>query len=82
MTRVLVVLADRVDGRPPVVYYTSIPMISDRQQRRFESSRLKEMRKKLDSEALSRDEVNQLAQELMDDCPEVRHIKPKGAESC
>ncbi|WWD16333.1 hypothetical protein CI109_100759 [Kwoniella shandongensis] len=57
--------------RPPTTYYTSIPVIGDRPTRRFDSNRLKELRKKLDSGQCGQEELDAITVELMEDCAEL-----------
>ncbi|WWC66747.1 uncharacterized protein I206_100652 [Kwoniella pini CBS 10737] len=59
------------DSRPPVTYYTAIPLVGDRPARRADSTRLKEIRKILDAGQCSQDEVNLITHELMEDCAEL-----------
>lgn len=54
--------------RPPVTYYTTIPIIGDRQSmRRFDVSRLRELRKRLDSGSASQEDVDTITRDLMED---------------
>ncbi|GMK59629.1 hypothetical protein CspeluHIS016_0802350 [Cutaneotrichosporon spelunceum] len=54
--------------RPPVTYYTTIPVIGDRQNmRRFDVARLRDMRKRLDSGNASQEEVDNITRELLED---------------
>lgn len=64
-------LADGPESRPPATYYTAIPLIQDRPHRRFDSVRLRDLRKSLDSGMCSVDDVDQYAMDLLDDCAEV-----------
>ncbi|WVQ83925.1 hypothetical protein IAT38_006069 [Cryptococcus sp. DSM 104549] len=59
------------ESRPPMTYYTSIPPPNDRQGRRFDSGRLKEVRKKLDAGQCRQDEIDEITGELMDECAEL-----------
>lgn len=60
------------DMRPPVNYYTSIPVIGDRQNmRRFDVARLREIRKRLDSGAASQEDVDAIATDLLEDCADL-----------
>lgn len=64
--------ADKViESRPPTTYYTSIPVIQDRPIRRFDSARLKDLRKRLDTGMCEQEEIDQITVDLMDDCAEV-----------
>ena len=62
------------DPRSPTTYYTAIPVITERPTRRFDSIRLKELRKRLDGGQCTQAEVDQIANELMEDCAEVSLI--------
>lgn len=62
---------DTAENRPPVTYYTSIPAVAARPPRRYEASKLKDLKKKLDLGQCRQDEIDSIAQELMDDCAEV-----------
>jgi len=54
--------------RPPVTYYTSVPVIGDRQSmRRFDVARLREIRKRLDSGNAPQEEVDTIARDLLED---------------
>lgn len=58
--------------RPPTTYYTSVPMIGDRQSmRRFDVARLREIRKRLDSGAATQEEVDTITRDLLEDCAEL-----------
>lgn len=58
--------------RPPVTYYTTIPIIGDRQNmRRFDVARLRDMRKRLDSGNATQEEVDSITRELLDDCADL-----------
>lgn len=58
--------------RPPVTYYTTIPLIGDRQNmRRFDVARLRDMRKRLDSGNAPQEEVDSITRELLDDCADL-----------
>lgn len=61
----------QVELRPPATYYTSIPLVTDRPQKRYDSVRLKELRKRLDAGLVSQEEVDALATELLEDSPGV-----------
>ena len=53
--------------RPPTMYYTSIPLVSERpNNRRWDASKLRELRKRLDSGALSTEEIDQVAADFLD----------------
>ncbi|ORY22688.1 hypothetical protein BCR39DRAFT_473742 [Naematelia encephala] len=59
------------DNRPPTTYYTSIPIITDRQMRRFDATKLKELRRKLDAGQMAQAEVDAISTELMEDTAEL-----------
>nr|XP_019048935.1 pumilio domain-containing protein c [Kwoniella bestiolae CBS 10118]OCF27865.1 pumilio domain-containing protein c [Kwoniella bestiolae CBS 10118] len=59
------------ESRPPVTYYTAIPLVGDRPARRNDSSRLKDIRKVLDAGQCSQAEVDSIVHELMEDCAEL-----------
>jgi protein JSN1 len=63
---------DVAEPRVPGSYFSSIPLIAERPGRRFDSARLKELRKKLDSGFCELEEIDMITAELMDDCAEVR----------
>lgn len=49
------------------MYYTSIPLVSERpNNRRWDAAKLRELRKRLDSGTLSVEEVDQIAGDFMD----------------
>ena len=49
------------------MYYTSIPLVSERpSNRRWDAAKLRELRKRLDSGTLSVEEVDQIAGDFMD----------------
>ena len=53
--------------RPPTMYYTTIPLVSERQQnRRWDASKLRELRKRLDSGTMTVEEVDQVAADFLD----------------
>jgi protein JSN1 len=53
--------------RPPTMYYTTIPLVSERQHnRRWDASKLRELRKRLDSGTMTVDEVDQVAADFLD----------------
>ncbi|KAF8633732.1 hypothetical protein AX17_004388 [Amanita inopinata Kibby_2008] len=53
--------------RPPTMYYTSIPLVSERtHNRRWDAAKLRELRKRLDSGNMSVEEVDQVATDFMD----------------
>ncbi|KAG6872809.1 hypothetical protein C0995_006408 [Termitomyces sp. Mi166 len=53
--------------RPPTMYYTTIPLVSERpHNRRWDASKLRELRKRLDSGTMTLDEVDQVAADFLD----------------
>ncbi|KAF8906069.1 hypothetical protein CPB84DRAFT_1814025 [Gymnopilus junonius] len=53
--------------RPPTMYYTTIPLVSERSHnRRWDASKLRELRKRLDSGTMTVEEVDQVAADFMD----------------
>ena len=55
------------DFRPPTMYYTSIPLVAERQQnRRWDASKLRELRKRLDSGGMTGEEVDEVAKDFVD----------------
>ncbi|KAF8520221.1 hypothetical protein BU17DRAFT_46904 [Hysterangium stoloniferum] len=55
------------DFRPPTMYYTTIPAVADRQQsRRWDASKLRELRKRLDSNGMTGEEVDEVAKDFLD----------------
>ncbi|KAG6896732.1 hypothetical protein C0992_006449 [Termitomyces sp. T32_za158] len=53
--------------RPPTMYYTTIPLVSERSHnRRWDASKLRELRKRLDSGTMTVDEVDQVAADFLD----------------
>jgi protein JSN1 len=53
--------------RPPTMYYTTIPLVSERpNNRRWDASKLRELRKRLDSGTMSVDETDQVAGDFLD----------------
>lgn len=56
-----------IDFRPPTMYYTTIPLVSERQHnRRWDASKLRELRKRMDSGSMTSDEVDQVANDFLD----------------
>ena len=64
-------LKNEPEPRAQTNYYTSIPVIADRSTRRFDSVRLKDLRKRLDSGQCSQDEIDQVTHDLLDESAEV-----------
>ncbi|XP_006458422.1 hypothetical protein AGABI2DRAFT_176766 [Agaricus bisporus var. bisporus H97] len=55
------------DFRPPMMYYTTIPLVSERpNNRRWDAAKLRELRKRLDSGTMGPEEIDQVAGEFMD----------------
>lgn len=49
------------------MYYTTIPLVSERSHnRRWDASKLRELRKRLDSGTMTVDEIDQVASDFMD----------------
>lgn len=49
------------------MYYTTIPLVSERHHnRRWDASKLRELRKRLDSGTMGVDEIDQVAEDFMD----------------
>jgi hypothetical protein len=49
------------------MYYTSIPLVSERtHNRRWDAAKLRELRKRLDSGSMSTEEVDQVAADFLD----------------
>ena len=49
------------------MYYTTIPLVSERpHNRRWDASKLRELRKRLDSGTMGVDEIDQVAADFMD----------------
>lgn len=55
------------DFRPPTMYYTSIPLVSERSQnKRWDATKLRELRKRLDSGTMTMEEVDGMASDFLD----------------
>ncbi|KAF8892591.1 hypothetical protein BD779DRAFT_1771131 [Infundibulicybe gibba] len=53
--------------RPPTMYYTTIPLVSERpHNRRWDASKLRELRKRLDSGTMTVEEIDQVAADFLD----------------
>lgn len=53
--------------RPPTMYYTTIPLVSERpHNRRWDASKLRELRKRLDSGTMTVEETDQVAADFLD----------------
>lgn len=60
-------IAALADFRPPTMYYTTIPLVSERpHNRRWDASKLRELRKRLDSGTMTTDEVDTVAGDFLD----------------
>ena len=57
-----------LDFRPPMMYYTSIPSGQERppQNRRWDAAKLRDLRKRLDANVVSPQEVEEVAHDMMD----------------
>ena len=62
------VLRYPLDFRPPMMYYTSIPSAQERppQNRRWDAAKLRDLRKRLDANVVSPQEVEEVAHDMMD----------------
>ncbi|KAH9057094.1 hypothetical protein EDB83DRAFT_2506783 [Lactarius deliciosus] len=55
------------DFRPPTMYYTTIPLVSERpHNRRWDASKLRELRKRMDSNTIADEEIEQVAADFLD----------------
>ena len=53
--------------RPPTMYYTTIPLASERSHnRRWDASKLRELRKRLDSTNITTEEIDNIAGDFLD----------------
>ncbi|KAJ7285660.1 hypothetical protein C8J57DRAFT_643827 [Mycena rebaudengoi] len=53
--------------RPPTMYYTTIPLVSERpHNRRWDASKLRELRKRLDSGTMTIEEIDQVASDFLE----------------
>ncbi|KAJ7219101.1 hypothetical protein GGX14DRAFT_434627 [Mycena pura] len=53
--------------RPPTMYYTTIPLVSERpHNRRWDASKLRELRKRLDSGTMTLEEIDQVATDFLE----------------
>lgn len=56
-----------VEFRPPTMYYTTIPLASERSHnRRWDASKLRELRKRLDSTNITTEEIDNIAGDFLD----------------
>ncbi|KAG6813626.1 hypothetical protein H0H92_009243 [Tricholoma furcatifolium] len=55
------------DFRPPTMYYTTIPLVSERpHNRRWDASKLRELRKRLDSGTMTVEEIDQVVADFIE----------------
>ncbi|KAI0340520.1 hypothetical protein BDW22DRAFT_1333919 [Trametopsis cervina] len=55
------------DFRPPTMYYTTIPLVSERpHNRRWDASKLRELRKRLDTSTITVEEIDSVAADFLD----------------
>lgn len=60
-------IAALADFRPPTMYYTTIPLVSERaNNRRWDAAKLRELRKRLDSGSMSVEEIDQVSEDFLD----------------
>ncbi|KAK7043636.1 hypothetical protein VNI00_008247 [Paramarasmius palmivorus] len=60
-------IAALAEFRPPTMYYTTIPLVSERpNNRRWDASKLRELRKRLDSGTMTTEEVDGVAGDFLD----------------
>jgi len=60
-------LNQSVEFRPPTMYYTTIPLVSERtNNRRWDAAKLRELRKRLDSGPMGTEEIDQIATDFTD----------------
>lgn len=53
--------------RPPTMYYSTIPLVAERQNsRRWDASKLRDLRKRLDSGTMSLEEIDQVVGDFLD----------------
>ena len=53
--------------RPPTMYYTSIPAVTDRPHpRRWDASKLRELRKRLDASTITVEEIDTVSADFLD----------------
>ncbi|KAI9064253.1 hypothetical protein FKP32DRAFT_1603107 [Trametes sanguinea] len=53
--------------RPPTMYYTTIPLVSERpHNRRWDASKLRELRKRLDTSTITTEEIDNVAADFLD----------------
>ncbi|KZS99011.1 hypothetical protein SISNIDRAFT_480598 [Sistotremastrum niveocremeum HHB9708] len=55
------------DFRPPTMYYTTIPLVTERpNNRRYDASKLRELRKRVDSGSMTTEETDEVANDFLD----------------
>ncbi|KAJ8475417.1 hypothetical protein ONZ51_g6577 [Trametes cubensis] len=53
--------------RPPTMYYTTIPLVSERpHNRRWDASKLRDLRKRLDTSTITTEEIDNVAADFLD----------------
>ncbi|TBU47957.1 hypothetical protein BD309DRAFT_389886 [Dichomitus squalens] len=53
--------------RPPTMYYTTIPLVSERpHNRRWDASKLRELRKRLDTSTITTEDIDNVAADFLD----------------
>lgn len=58
---------DPTEFRPPTMYYTTIPLVSERpHNRRWDASKLRELRKRMDTSTISIEEIDNVAADFLD----------------
>lgn len=61
------ILTAIAEFRPPTMYYTTIPLVSERpHNRRWDASKLRELRKRMDTSAISIEEIDSVAADFLD----------------
>jgi hypothetical protein len=60
-------LTGNLEFRPPTMYYSTIPLVAERpHNRRWDASKLRELRKRLDSGTCSVEEIDAVAADFLD----------------
>ncbi|KAI0029866.1 hypothetical protein K488DRAFT_72644 [Vararia minispora EC-137] len=60
-------VAALAEFRPPTMYYTTIPLVSERpHNRRWDASKLRELRKRMDAGLVADEEIEQIAADFVD----------------
>jgi protein JSN1 len=58
---------DVADFRPPTMYYTTVPLVPERpHNRHWDTSKLYELRKRIDLNTISDEEIEQVATDFLD----------------